>query len=170
MSGENQRNGLTQQAVAFLETLLMKPGPPAPIPPELAAVEGFEKLYTLLAAFKEAAFLFSNGEFNHPLPQSGATAGYLKTLQSNLRHLAWQCRSVASGDLEQRVDFMGELSEAFNRMVEGLVRQNETIRQKQNELSRVTKELWVEIKKRRKWRPPSGPARKCTARNPCAIP
>ncbi len=148
MPGENRQNGLEPQAVAFLEALLVKPGPPAPVPPELAAVEGFEKLYTLLAAFKEAAFRFSNGEFHHPLPMTGATAGYLKTLQSNLRHLAWQCHSVASGDLAQRVDFMGELSEAFNLMVEGLVRQNETIRQKQNELSRVTKELWLEIKKK----------------------
>jgi adenylate cyclase len=59
----------------------------------------------------------------------------LKALQSNLRHLTWKTQQIASGDLEQRVDFMGDFSAAFNSMTqqlknayEDLERRNEFIR------------------------------------------
>ena len=44
----------------------------------------------------------------------------LKALQSNLRHLTWKTQQIAAGDLEQRVDFMGDFSIAFNRMTQQL--------------------------------------------------
>jgi len=44
----------------------------------------------------------------------------LKNLQANLRHLTWCTAQVAEGDYSQRVDFMGEFSRSFNRMVETL--------------------------------------------------
>ena len=44
----------------------------------------------------------------------------LKTLHSNLRHLTWKTQQVADGDLEQKVDFMGDFSTAFNSMTQQL--------------------------------------------------
>jgi len=52
--------------------------------------------------------------------QGGPLIGSLKSLHASLRHLTWQTKQIAQGDLTQRVDFMGEFSEAFNSMVEHL--------------------------------------------------
>jgi adenylate cyclase len=59
----------------------------------------------------------------------------LKALQSNLRHLTYKTQQIAGGDLEQRVDFMGDFSTAFNKMTQqlkdsyqALERRNEFIR------------------------------------------
>lgn len=41
----------------------------------------------------------------------------LKTLQSNLAHLTWAARCVAGGDDDLRVDYMSDLSHAFNSMI-----------------------------------------------------
>jgi len=55
-------------------------------------------------------------------PQLGRMAGIqsLKALQSNLRHLTWKTQQIAAGDLEQKVDFMGDFSTAFNTMTQQL--------------------------------------------------
>ena len=42
----------------------------------------------------------------------------LKTLQSNLLHLAWTARCIAEGDDDQHISFMSDLSSAFNTMIE----------------------------------------------------
>jgi len=39
-----------------------------------------------------------------------------KSLQANLRHLTWKTQRIAGGDFEQKVDFMGDFSSAFNAM------------------------------------------------------
>ena len=44
----------------------------------------------------------------------------LKALQSNLRHLTFKTQEIAAGDLEQRIDFMGDFSIAFNQMTQQL--------------------------------------------------
>ncbi len=73
-------------------------------------------------------------------------AGALKTLHASLRHLTWQTQRVAAGDFSQRVDFMGDFSEAFNSMVIALdeartelARANEDLR----EAARRLKELAI---------------------------
>ena len=43
-----------------------------------------------------------------------------KQLHANLRHLTWQTKQVATGDLSQHVDFLGEFSNAFNTMIGSL--------------------------------------------------
>jgi phosphoserine phosphatase RsbU/P len=43
-----------------------------------------------------------------------------KQLHSNLKHLTWQTKQVAKGDLSQHVDFLGEFSDAFNSMIASL--------------------------------------------------
>ena len=135
------------QAVEYLETLLMKHEKPA-LPPELEAADSFQKIADILTTLKEVLFYFSIGEFDYKFKCPGSTCAYAKTLQSNIRHLAWQCRRVAEGDLSQRVDFLGELSTAFNLMIQSLARSREAIEEKQRELTRLTSDLKNEVKKK----------------------
>jgi PAS domain S-box-containing protein len=73
-----------------------------------------------LVAIREILKQFSGGNFDLPITVRGVFAGYLKTLQANLRHLSWQVEQVADGDLSQRVYFMGSFSKAFNMLTERL--------------------------------------------------
>lgn len=80
----------------------------------------------------------ARGNLNCALPPPGnELAASLKTLHSSLKHLTWQTQQVAKGDYSQRVDFMGDFSEAFNNMIVQLderwqVTQNEKTRLKRN--------------------------------------
>jgi len=42
------------------------------------------------------------------------------SLASNLKHLTWQSQRVAEGDYSQRVEFMNDFSDAFNKMIKQL--------------------------------------------------
>ena len=57
-----------------------------------------------------------------PPPPANEIASSLKRLHSSLKHLSWQTQQVAKGDYNQRVNFMGDFSAAFNNMVEQLER------------------------------------------------
>lgn len=141
---------LAELAVSYLEKLLMKPHFSESAPPELSTVEGFDLLCGHIRMINETLSNFSGGNFEHKLQMKGAMAGYIKALQANIRHLAWICRSVAEGDFSLRVDFMGALSEAFNLMTTSLAEKNEEIRQKQEEMVKLTGELRLEIHKKEK--------------------
>ncbi len=54
-------------------------------------------------------------------------AAPMKALQGSLRHLTWQTQQVAKGDFSQRVDFMGEFSEAFNTMTKQLAERTQSL-------------------------------------------
>ncbi|MDR1472046.1 MAG: diguanylate cyclase [Synergistaceae bacterium] len=63
----------------------------------------------------------ANGELSGKMPSRGnEMASSLKSLHATLKHLTWQTQQVAKGDYLQRVNFMGDFSEAFNTMVEQL--------------------------------------------------
>lgn len=71
--------------------------------------------------FSEALGQMAQGELNtRPTASRMAAVQSLKTLNSNLRHLTWKTQQVAAGDLEQKVDFMGDFSTAFNSMTRQL--------------------------------------------------
>lgn len=73
------------------------------------------------ATFNEAMEQIAQGELDtRPLFSRMAVVHSFKALQSNLRHLTWKTQQVAGGDLEQKVDFMGDFSTAFNRMTQQL--------------------------------------------------
>ena len=71
------------------------------------------------------------------LAPSNYLASPFKELHSRLRHLTWQAKQVASGDYLQRVDFMGEFSEAFNSMIIALERNEKLLRNKICELEQA---------------------------------
>lgn len=47
-------------------------------------------------------------------------AGNLKELHSALQHLTWQANQVANGDYSQSVNFLGDFSTSFNKMIQQL--------------------------------------------------
>ncbi len=55
-----------------------------------------------------------------PPSAQNVLAAPAKELQGSLRHLTWQTQQVAKGDYNQKVDFMGEFSSAFNTMTDQL--------------------------------------------------
>jgi adenylate cyclase len=101
--------------------------PPIPIPDDLPDNEMRQVLTYVnrflaeFAPFAEALEQVARGDLDiRPLLGRMMVAQSLKALQSNLRHLTWKTQQVAAGDLEQRVDFMGEFSTAFNKMTQQL--------------------------------------------------
>jgi len=70
------------------------------------------------AQYNELAIGLAKGDLSISLPPpENELAAPLKTLHASLRHLTWQSQQVAKGDYKQRVDFMGDFSNAFNMMI-----------------------------------------------------
>lgn len=82
-----------------------------------------EKLILLRSQYKEGFRYMVNlthGNLDMEVPRSAIFAGPYKQLQSELRHLKWIVSEVAKGDYNQQVSFIGDLSVAFNKMIEAL--------------------------------------------------
>lgn len=74
------------------------------------------------------AEVITQGNLDAPLPPStNEIAAPLKSLHAALKHLTWQSQQVARGDYQQRVDFMGDFSTAFNDMTTQLAEQRATL-------------------------------------------
>lgn len=98
----------------------LRSGRRAPPPAGLEDNAELDELLNELADLYRFTLAVSQGDLEQPLTARGSLAGSLKTLDAALRHLTWQTQRVAAGDFTQRVDFMGEFSEAFNSMVVAL--------------------------------------------------
>jgi adenylate cyclase len=118
--------------------------PPILIPDDLPDNE-FRQLITYVnrflvefTSFAEAMDQIAQGELEVP-PLLGRTAvsQSFKTLQSNLRHLTWKTQQIAGGDLEQKIDFMGDFSIAFNSMTQQLKESYEQL-ERRNQFIRKT--------------------------------
>jgi diguanylate cyclase (GGDEF)-like protein len=90
------------------------------LPVELDANAELVALLDDLAELYRFTLAISKGDLEQPLSLRGSLAGSLKNLDAALRHLTYQTQCVAAGDFTQRVDFMGEFSEAYNCMVVAL--------------------------------------------------
>ncbi|MCK5055522.1 MAG: hypothetical protein KAT34_02635 [Candidatus Aminicenantes bacterium] len=71
------------------------------------------------------------------LPPKNFLGSPFKELHSRLLHLTWQAKQVAKGDFGQRVDFMGEFSEAFNSMIISLDNNETLLKRKIDELEKA---------------------------------
>jgi adenylate cyclase len=117
--------------------------PPISLPDDLPDNE-VRQLITFINRFlaeyaplAEAMDRMSRGELDSPPPSSRMAVGQsFKALQSNLRHLTWKTQQIAAGDLEQRVDFMGDFSGAFNNMTQQLKEAHEKLVSLNAELDR----------------------------------
>nr|WP_319376109.1 PAS domain S-box protein [uncultured Methanoregula sp.] len=124
------------------------------VPEDLVALpdeETQKKLISLLAdiaATQQFSQALARGDLSQDLDVKGRSAGCLKALQANLRHLTWQAGQIAKGDLSQRVHYMGEFSDSFNTMVERLseektyrVQREEAIRKNESHLRTLLQTL-----------------------------
>jgi PAS domain S-box-containing protein len=90
------------------------------LPPDFRELgEGLRYLAECVLETRKFANALSRGELDgESLSRNNEIAAPLKSLQSSLQHLTWQTQQVAMGDYQQRVDFMGNFSVAFNTMVQ----------------------------------------------------
>ena len=124
-------------------TLLLQGRVPEPIEAEKTEIENEYELAILLNRL--ISFVQEIHEFILPLskghledvkvpPTKNFFASPFKELHSHLQHLTWQARQVAHGDYTQRVDFMGDFSEAFNFMIVSLNNSEKMLNRKIEEL------------------------------------
>ena len=91
---------------------------------------------------KEFAAALAKGDLGAALPsRDNEMAAPLKALHSGLKHMTWQSQQIAKGDYSQRVDFLGEFSEAFNTMTEQLAAHREALMQEVEYSNKKTQEL-----------------------------
>ena len=91
---------------------------------------------------KELAWALSKGNLAGKLPSRGnEIAAPLKSLHAAIKHLSWQTQQIAQGDYSQRVDFMGDFSNAFNMMVEQLAEREQALEDKIKQIEQKTTSL-----------------------------
>ena len=89
------------------------------------------------AQFEKAVFSLSSGDLSFDMGRSKLkVVQSLKNLRSNLKHLTYKTQKIADGDFKQKVDFMGDFSEAFNKMTEQLKEAFEQIESRNLDLRR----------------------------------
>ncbi|KOA20013.1 cyclic di-GMP phosphodiesterase response regulator RpfG [Clostridium homopropionicum DSM 5847] len=106
--------------IKVLQSLISDVEIPSNPPEEMMCIEGFERIYNSLLDIRKACMTIGNGELNYQIKSKGYLPGALKNLQASMQHLTWKTKAIASGDFTQKVDFLGEFSEAFNNMIEQL--------------------------------------------------
>lgn len=112
--------------------------------PKLAdLIRIFNKLGVEYKGFSDAMFAISEGNLDYDIPNKNNSLAIqsIKQLQSNLRHLTWKTQRIASGDFDQKVNFMGDFSRAFNSMTDQLKDAFEKIEEQNNDLKRLIRKL-----------------------------
>jgi soluble cytochrome b562 len=100
--------------------------------------ESMNQLITLMEEIHQFVNPLARGELSEiNLSAKNFLASPFKELHSRLCHLTWQAKQVADGDYGQRVDFMGEFSEAFNSMIVALEHNERLLREKIKELEQA---------------------------------
>ncbi|MDR2489073.1 MAG: diguanylate cyclase [Desulfovibrio sp.] len=121
---------------------------PPPLPSELADDEEAQNLHNKLLALRKHMVLIFKGNLSQDITERGYIAGLLKSHLANLRHLTWQVEQVAKGDFSQRVDFMGDFSEAFNHMASQLDVTLKELKETEEALRNLTGSLSQEVRAR----------------------
>ncbi|MBP2673208.1 MAG: hypothetical protein H6Q84_48 [Deltaproteobacteria bacterium] len=93
---------------------------PDELPAELSKIDGLSAVYADMVDLRKTLLAVAKGDLSCSLNARGFLPGVVKELQAGLKHLTWQTQMIARGDFTQRVDFLGEFSEAFNAMVSHL--------------------------------------------------
>lgn len=100
--------------------------------------ESMNQLITFMEEIHQFINPLARGELSATKLSSGNfLASPFKELHSRLCHLTWQAKQVANGDYGQRVDFMGEFSEAFNSMIVSLEHNERLLKEKIKELEQA---------------------------------
>lgn len=80
-----------------------------------------EVLYDYISQMNNYSLSISHGDLSVPFPErkNYLTAG-LKELHSNMLHLIWKVKHVSKGKYNQKIDRLGQISDAFNQMLDCL--------------------------------------------------
>jgi diguanylate cyclase (GGDEF)-like protein len=111
------------------------------IPDSIAAKEYLADIIEYVKTTRETMYGFVHGDLSSDIKGRGFLIGCMKELQANLRHLTWFAKRLAMGDYSQRIDFMGDFSEYFNRMSSDFYEALKSLRDSESNLLRITKEL-----------------------------
>jgi len=85
------------------------------------AVDYINKFLNEYSIATDLAYTLSRGDLNFEAPRGqNPFLQSLKSLQASLRNLTWTTQQITQGDFSHHVDFMGEFSEAFNKMTQQL--------------------------------------------------
>lgn len=83
--------------------------------------EGLAVLFQMLSEERRFAAALARGDMSvSPPSKDNELASSLKSLHASLLHITWQTQRIAEGDYTQKIDFMGDFAEAFNRMTREL--------------------------------------------------
>ena len=148
MRPKNEHDIVDELSKFLSDTILLAKLPD--VPARFAAVDSLQTLHADLLSLRDFLYSASNGDLSKQVVLNGYLGGTLKTLQANLKHMTWQTKMVASGDFTQRIDFMGEFSQAFNTMVMQLDRTLKALVSKETELNKANEDLLKEVAARGK--------------------
>jgi diguanylate cyclase (GGDEF)-like protein len=94
---------------------------PRDVPDECAYSAELTRIAEHQRRIQRAALALGNGDLSVDLEGvEGTLAESLRMLQGSMRRIVSQSRQAVAGDFSQRVDFMGEFSNAFNTMIDRL--------------------------------------------------
>lgn len=106
----------TRSMLSYLKSLLNDRRVEALLPEKISNDPTFLEVDQTIKTIRNAATEMGNGNLSHDIKGRGYVLGSLKNLQASLRNLTWITKAIAAGDFSQRVDFLGDFSEAFNLM------------------------------------------------------
>ncbi|MDR0718005.1 MAG: GGDEF domain-containing protein [Treponema sp.] len=124
---------------------LLKDNVPPPLEGELVELPYFKEIHEELKGIREIMYSFSAGDFSPCIKVRGIIPGCMKALQSRLQHMIWQVQQVQNGDFSQKVEFLGEFSDAFNRMTAQLNSTLKALTNKEKALSALAENLRNEV-------------------------
>lgn len=104
--------------------------------------QGLQYLEACMKELRVFAKGLSKGDLNTPLPApDNPLTGEIKALHGALSHLVWQAKQVTKGDYQQKIDFMGEISETFNTMTVMLAEREYKLEQEAEEIRQANEML-----------------------------
>ncbi|MDR1471328.1 MAG: diguanylate cyclase [Synergistaceae bacterium] len=140
VSGETANKKALEELLGFVHSSLTTPKFPE-IPEKFAGLERLRELLDYIIMMRNTMYRFAQGDIDAEIKHRGFMAGCLKELQAHLRHLIWYADRLASGDFEQRIDFMGHFAVYFNRMSKEFYGTLKTLREREANLLDLTKDL-----------------------------
>lgn len=109
--------------VDYLYDLCIMSAPPKEpkLPQALKDDPKFKELLAQIMDLRALSASLRNGELEYTVLSRGYVISNIKTVQTNMRQLAWQAKQITEGDYPQKVEFLGEFSETFSEMTQRLL-------------------------------------------------
>lgn len=101
--------------------------------------EGLQLLGVWMKEVKQLSRALSDGDLDAELPSAdNPLADSLKALHATMKHITWQAQQISRGDYSQKVDYLGDFSEAFNSMTRQLADRELRLAQSRDNALRAT--------------------------------